>query len=131
MCHRREEERPDLLSALLALDADGRAVLSESEIVDNMKTFLFAGHDTTAAALTWALCQLAKEPKHLVRLYKEVRIFTMIRSGKKRGGNGGGNHGYCCLYVNLKPFHIYDSNFLYWISYFQTGTCMHSLCYFI
>ena len=44
-----EAERGDLLSQLLTIDADtGKTLLSESEIVDNIRTFLFAGHDTTS-----------------------------------------------------------------------------------
>jgi cytochrome P450 len=30
-------------------------VLSRQVIVDNIKTILFAGHDTTASAISWAL----------------------------------------------------------------------------
>ena len=47
--------RDDLLSAMLALDERGLPVMSQAEICDNVKTFLFAGHDTTAAALTWSV----------------------------------------------------------------------------
>ena len=32
-----------------------KVVLNRQVIVDNIKTFLFAGHDTTASAISWAL----------------------------------------------------------------------------
>jgi hypothetical protein len=36
--------------------------LTDEQICDNIKTFLFAGHDTTASALTWAIYLLSKNP---------------------------------------------------------------------
>lgn len=52
-------DRPDLLSLLLeARDEDGSR-LSEQEVRDHIVTFLLAGHETTASALTWTLCLLA------------------------------------------------------------------------
>ena len=35
---------------------------STAEIVEQMKTFIFAGHETTATALTWAVYLLCKHP---------------------------------------------------------------------
>ena len=59
--------RNDLLSAMLALDERGEPVMSLAEICDNVKTFLFAGHDTTAAALTWwAPSELLASPSELL-----------------------------------------------------------------
>ena len=34
---------------------------SRQVIVDNIKTFLFAGHDTTASAISWALYLVSKQ----------------------------------------------------------------------
>lgn len=52
-------DRPDLLSLLLeARDEDGSR-LSEQEVRDHIVTFLLAGHETTASALTWTLGLLA------------------------------------------------------------------------
>ena len=36
---------------------------STAEIVEQMKTFIFAGHETTATALTWAVYLLCKHPE--------------------------------------------------------------------
>ncbi|KAL3421803.1 hypothetical protein PVAG01_05959 [Phlyctema vagabunda] len=38
---------------------------------DNVKTFIFAGHDTTSATITWALYTLSKYPECLAELRKE------------------------------------------------------------
>ncbi|SIR73949.1 Cytochrome P450 [Haladaptatus litoreus] len=56
----REDEYDDLLSLLLTVeDADGNT-MSETEIRDQMMTFLFAGHETTSLALTYTFLELAK-----------------------------------------------------------------------
>jgi cytochrome P450 family 135 len=54
--------RADVLSLLLgARDADGRS-LSDAELRDELMTLLVAGHETTAAALSWALLEVAADP---------------------------------------------------------------------
>lgn len=59
-------EPTDLLDILLqgkTVDSTGKKIsMSEKKIIENMKTMLFAGHDTTAAALTWGIHLLAKNP---------------------------------------------------------------------
>ncbi len=60
---RRGKPGDDLLSLLvLATDADGGPTLSDVEIRDELMTMFFAGHETSAAALTWALYLLAAHP---------------------------------------------------------------------
>jgi cytochrome P450 family 135 len=55
-------EREDVLSMLLqARDEEGRP-LSDGELRDELVTLLVAGHETTAAALAWALSELADAP---------------------------------------------------------------------
>ena len=61
--------REDLLT-LLQSGADpetGRA-MSDEEIVDNLLTFISAGHETTALALAWTLHLLARAPDVEARL---------------------------------------------------------------
>ena len=61
---RRREPGDDLLSMLvLATDADGGPALSDVEVRDELMTMFFAGHETSAAALTWALYLLASHPE--------------------------------------------------------------------
>ncbi|CEJ61736.1 Putative Cytochrome P450 monooxygenase [Penicillium brasilianum] len=46
---------------------------SDTELVDQMLTFLAAGHETTAAALTWACYLLTLHPEVQTRLRTEIR----------------------------------------------------------
>ena len=73
---RREstQDRGDLLSMLLlAVDeeADGRG-LTDEEVRDNCMTIFLAGHDTTAAGLTWLGWVLASQPEVAERATREV-----------------------------------------------------------
>ncbi|WP_436912349.1 cytochrome P450 [Halosimplex marinum] len=63
-------DREDLLSLLVDMGSDGE--LEESEIRSQLVTFLFAGHETTATALTWALAELGRKPGVAERLRAEV-----------------------------------------------------------
>lgn len=66
------DEPHDMLDLLLAArDADGRA-LSEDEIGDEVATFMLAGHETTANALTWSFVLLSRYPQARERLADEV-----------------------------------------------------------
>uniref|UniRef100_A0A2C9JGL5 Cytochrome P450 n=1 Tax=Biomphalaria glabrata TaxID=6526 RepID=A0A2C9JGL5_BIOGL len=62
----------DFLDTLLtARDEDG-AGLSLLEIRNEVDTFLFEGHDTTASGMTWTLYSLAKHPEYQERVYQEI-----------------------------------------------------------
>jgi cytochrome P450 len=65
VAQRRQEPagRPDLLDLLLqARDEETGRVMTDEELVRNLATFILAGHETTAVALTWTLWLLAKHP---------------------------------------------------------------------
>jgi cytochrome P450 len=67
-----EEGPRDLLGMLMsARDSDGSG-LSSQEIRDEIATFLVAGHETTAMALTWSLALLSAYPQARERLETEV-----------------------------------------------------------
>ena len=79
--HRLIEERrtappvahDDILSLLLAAkDEDGRP-LSDDEIRDELLTFLLAGHETTANALTWTWLLLSHSRSARERLTQELQ----------------------------------------------------------
>jgi cytochrome P450 len=67
---------PDLLDLLLAANraADEEDRLSRVELRDNLVTFLFAGHETTALALSYAGHLLAGAPDASDRLAAEVDV---------------------------------------------------------
>jgi len=63
----------DLLSLLLNTnDSVTQKPLSNHQIRDQILTFLFAGHETTAHTLSWAFYLLAKNPAVYERLKEEV-----------------------------------------------------------
>ena len=54
-----------------ARDEEGHS-LGDQELVDEMKTLLVAGHETTATALTWAVLEVVRHPEVLARLVDEL-----------------------------------------------------------
>ncbi|KAL2269933.1 hypothetical protein VTJ83DRAFT_2117 [Remersonia thermophila] len=64
----KELDDVDILS--VALTSGG---FSDSNLIDQLMTFLAAGHETTASALTWAVYLLAKHPEIQSRLRAEIR----------------------------------------------------------
>jgi cytochrome P450 family 110 len=72
---RREEnrlDRSDILSLLIdAKDSDGNG-MSYLELRDELMTLLFAGHETTATALTWAIYWVNYLPEVKEKLLAEL-----------------------------------------------------------
>jgi cytochrome P450 len=68
----RGDEPGDLLSMLMAVrDEDGSA-MSATELRDQVLTFLLAGHETTALALTWTWYLLSQNPAAEQKLHDEL-----------------------------------------------------------
>jgi cytochrome P450 len=63
-----DTDRDDLLSMLL----DSETAMDDKQIRDEMFTFLFAGHETTAVTLTFTLDLLTRNPSAAARLREEV-----------------------------------------------------------
>lgn len=61
----------DLVSLMLA-PPDGQPPVSKRQIRDEILTFLLAGHETTAATLSWAWYLLAHHPAAAARLRHEI-----------------------------------------------------------
>jgi cytochrome P450 len=75
LARRRQEQPPDsrgddLLSILVEFVDAGE--LTRAELRDNMITFLFAGHETTALGLTYTLLCLAQRPEEQRALRTEL-----------------------------------------------------------
>lgn len=47
--------------------------MSDTEIQDEVDTFMFEGHDSTASTLSWCLYNLAKHPEYQERCREEVK----------------------------------------------------------
>ena len=56
---------------LLAKDTNGNK-LDDNGVAEEVDTFMFEGHDTTASALTWAMYYIGCFPDIQERLYDEV-----------------------------------------------------------
>lgn len=65
---RKELHDVDILS--VALESGG---FSEENLVDQLMTFLAAGHETTASSMTWAIYLLCCHPEAQTRLRQEIR----------------------------------------------------------
>ncbi|XP_002736397.3 leukotriene-B4 omega-hydroxylase 3-like [Saccoglossus kowalevskii] len=62
----------DFLDILLAAkDEDGNG-LTDKEIQDEVDTFMFEGHDTTASGISWCFYNLARHPKYQQMCRDEV-----------------------------------------------------------
>lgn len=48
---------------------------TDDDVVDQMMTFLAAGHETTASALTWGMYLMCKHPDIQERLCQEIRAY--------------------------------------------------------
>lgn len=69
---RRQPGGDDILSLMLsARDEDGQGMRDE-ELHDELLTLLFAGHETTAIAISWAFYWLLRHPPALARLREEL-----------------------------------------------------------
>jgi cytochrome P450 len=62
----------DVLSLLLAARGDDGEALGETALTDELVSLLFAGHETTASALTWTWYALAAHPAVESRLHAEL-----------------------------------------------------------
>ena len=71
---RRSQTPPgeDILSLLMQMTYEDGSHLAKDEIRDHLITLLFAGHETTAVTLSWALDQLARHPEVSARLVEEI-----------------------------------------------------------
>jgi len=65
-------ERDDILSLLLLASYDDGSPMSDSEIKDQLRTLLLAGHETTAITIAWAIYELGRDPDVKAELLKEL-----------------------------------------------------------
>lgn len=81
-------EEKNLLSSLLQRGPDGKHLMTKDQIADEVKTIVFAGHDTTAGALTWSFYLLGSHPDIQQKLYEEI-ISTL--NGDQNGDDDDDN----------------------------------------
>jgi cytochrome P450 len=67
-----DSDRIDILNLLLTATDDAGESLSDVELRDELMTLLFAGHETTATALSWALYLIHQHPDVYQQLMVEL-----------------------------------------------------------
>lgn len=65
------KKRLAFLDLLIDASADG-TVLSNDDIREEVDTFMFEGHDTTSAAISWSLFLLGSHPDIQERVLREI-----------------------------------------------------------
>ena len=70
----------NFLDILITAHDDDGTGLTDLEVRNEADTFLVAGHDSTANALTWALYSLAKYPEHQEKCREEI---NQVLEGRK------------------------------------------------
>lgn len=73
-------KRQALLDLLLQMSQNG-TILTDEDIRDEVNTFMYAGHDTTATSLSWALYALGRHPEYQVRHFDLSQ--TYLRSDSR------------------------------------------------
>ena len=74
---REPEERFDFLEMLMATrDRENDAPMSNKELIDEVMTLIVAGHETTAAALTWTWHLISQHPDTAAQLEAEADTVT-------------------------------------------------------
>jgi cytochrome P450 len=69
---RRGGDHRDILSLILNQRDDTNAPLSDEDVQNGLVTFVLAGYETTATALTWTWYLLAQHPAIATRMHNEV-----------------------------------------------------------
>ncbi|KAM4807534.1 cytochrome P450 4V2-like [Rhinophrynus dorsalis] len=69
---KKPKKRSAFLDMLLRATDDTGNTLSYKEIREEVDTFMFEGHDTTAAALNWSLFLLGSHPEAQRRVHEEL-----------------------------------------------------------
>ncbi|EDW10129.2 cytochrome P450 4e3 [Drosophila mojavensis] len=80
-----DAKRPKMafLDNLLTAEVDGKPLTFE-EIFEEVSTFMFEGHDTTASAITFAIWCLAWSPDAQQRAYEEQARMYATADGRER-----------------------------------------------
>ncbi|KAJ8312167.1 hypothetical protein KUTeg_009540 [Tegillarca granosa] len=68
-----QNRHPDFLDILLTAKDDSGVGFTDLEIRNEVDTFTFEGHDTTASAISWIIYALGKYEDEQERVFKEIK----------------------------------------------------------
>jgi unspecific monooxygenase len=72
-CAHPKPERKDVLSLLMSANSEkGYSLLNNAEVLDQLLSLLFAGHEATASSIAWSWYWVYRNPKIKARLLEEV-----------------------------------------------------------
>jgi cytochrome P450 len=71
-----DEQRNDILALLCQARYEDGQPMSREDIHSELLTFLFAGHETTALSMTWAIYHIHRDPCVLERLRSELDLVS-------------------------------------------------------
>ncbi len=76
----------DSLAVKANSSEDPRTQLAEDEMIAEMQTLTFAGHETTASTLSWMLYELVKHPDYQAKMRAEIKAArqAMLARGDSR-----------------------------------------------
>ncbi|KAF8486759.1 cytochrome P450 [Russula emetica] len=81
---KEKRDGKDMISVLLRANASENPdeKMTDIEVVSQITTLLFAGHETTATSLTWFFWEVAKHPESQERIREEIADFRRRRGEK-------------------------------------------------
>jgi cytochrome P450 len=75
-----DPDRIDILSLLMAAQDETGQPMTEKELRDELSTLMFAGHETTATAMAWALYWVHRLPAVREKLLRELATVDLTDS---------------------------------------------------
>ncbi|XP_018427690.1 PREDICTED: cytochrome P450 4F22 isoform X1 [Nanorana parkeri] len=69
----KQGKTTDFIDILLLSKDDNGRQLSDEEMRDEVDTFMFEGHDTTASGLSWIMYNLARHPEYQDKCREEIK----------------------------------------------------------
>ncbi|XP_022100029.1 cytochrome P450 4F22-like isoform X2 [Acanthaster planci] len=96
----------DFLDVLLSARDESGKGLTDMEIRNEVDTFLFEGHDTTASSLTWMLYAMATLPEHQRKVQEEIDEVMSGRESEDVGWDDLGKFKYLvqCLKESMRMY---------------------------
>ena len=100
----RQKKHLDFLDILLEAKDDQDNGFTDEEIREEVVTFMFAGYDTTASAISWALYNLARFPEHQKKCQDEIDAVFKDKEELEWQDLGNLNYLQLCIKESMRIF---------------------------